>query len=94
MRDAFESGGVDMSYDAWATAFAYHLGRCGGYASVHAAHFWLVTAFAEIVSEVRGALGVGIEVHMDPRMLVLLPSGNDGLPADVGVLHYHDIRDS
>jgi hypothetical protein len=53
-----------------------------------------VTALAEIISEVRGALGVGIEVHTDPTMLVLLPNGNDGLPADVGVLHYHGIRGS
>jgi hypothetical protein len=27
-------------------------------------------------------------------MLVKLPNGNDGLPADVGVLHYHGIRGS
>jgi hypothetical protein len=27
-------------------------------------------------------------------MLVQLSSGNDGLPADVGVLHYHGIRNS
>jgi hypothetical protein len=27
-------------------------------------------------------------------MLVQLPNGNDGLPADVGVLHYHSIRGS
>jgi hypothetical protein len=41
-----------------------------------------------IISEVRGALGVGVEVLTDPMMLVQLPNGNDGLPADVGVLHY------
>jgi hypothetical protein len=50
-----------------------------------------VTALAEIVSEVRGALGVGVEVMMDPAMLVQLPNRNDGLLADVGVLHYHSI---
>jgi hypothetical protein len=50
-----------------------------------------VTALAEILSEVRGALGVGVEVLTDPTMLVQLPNGNDGLPADVGVLHYHGI---
>jgi hypothetical protein len=27
-------------------------------------------------------------------MVVQLPNGNDGLPADVGVLHYHGIRGS
>jgi hypothetical protein len=47
---------------------------------------------AEIISEVRGALGVGVEVLPDPTMLAQLPYYNDGLPADVGVLHYHDIR--
>jgi hypothetical protein len=53
-----------------------------------------VTALAEIISEVRDALGVGVEVLTNPTMLVQLPSGNDRLPADVGVLHYHGIRSS
>jgi hypothetical protein len=53
-----------------------------------------VTALAEIISKVRGAIGVGVEVLTDPTMLVQLPNGNDGLPADVGVLHYHGIRGS
>jgi hypothetical protein len=53
-----------------------------------------VTALAEIISEVRGALGVGVEVLTDPKMLGQLPNGNDGLPADVSVLHYHGIRGS
>jgi hypothetical protein len=53
-----------------------------------------VTALAEIISEVRGALGVGVEVLIDPTMLVQLPNGNDGLPADVSVLHYHGFRGS
>jgi hypothetical protein len=53
-----------------------------------------VTATAEIISEVRGALGVGVEVLTYPTMLIQLPHGNDGLPADVGVLHYHGIRGS
>jgi hypothetical protein len=54
----------------------------------------LVTALAEFISEVRGALGVGVEVLTDPTMLVQLPNGNDALPAYVGVLHYHGIRGS
>jgi hypothetical protein len=54
----------------------------------------LVTALAEIISEARGALKVGVEVLTDPTMLVQLPNVNDGLPADVGVLHYHGIRGS
>jgi hypothetical protein len=51
-------------------------------------------ALAEIMSEVRGAVGVGVEVLIliDPTMFVRrLPNG---LPADVGVLHYHGIRGS
>jgi hypothetical protein len=94
MRATFASAGVDMSDDAWATAFADHLARYGGDAYVHTAHSWLVTALAEIISEARGALGVGVEVLTDPTMLVHLPNGNDGLPADVDVLHYHGIRGS
>jgi hypothetical protein len=43
MRGSLESAGVDMPDDAWATAFADHLARCGGDASVHTAHSWLVT---------------------------------------------------
>jgi hypothetical protein len=97
MRGALASAGVDIAWaiafgDAWAIAFANHLARCSGDASVHTTHSWLVTFLAEIISEVRGALGVGVEVLTDPTMLVHLPSGNDGLPADVGVLHYHGIR--
>jgi hypothetical protein len=53
-----------------------------------------VTALAEIISEVRGALGVDVDVLTDPTMLVQLPNGNDGLPEDVGVLHFHGIRGS
>jgi hypothetical protein len=94
MRGAFASADVDMSDDAWATAFADHLARCGGDASVHTTHSWLVTALAEIVTEVRGALGDGVEVLAYPTMLLQLCNGNDGLPADMGVLHYHGIRGS
>jgi hypothetical protein len=53
-----------------------------------------VTALAEIISEVRGALGVGVEALTDPTMLVQLPNGNNGLPANVGVLHCNGIQDS
>jgi hypothetical protein len=80
MRGAFASAGVDMSDDAWASAFTDHLARCGGDASVHTAHFWLMTALAEIISEARGAPEVGVKVLTDTAMLVQLPNGNDGLP--------------
>jgi hypothetical protein len=53
-----------------------------------------VTTLAKIISEVRGALGVEVEVLTNPTMLVQLPNGNDGLPADVGVLHCHGTRGS
>jgi hypothetical protein len=85
MRSAFAPAGVYMSDDAWATAHANHLARCGGDASVNTAHYWLATALGEIISEVRDALGVGVEALADPAMLVQPPNGNDGLPADVGV---------
>jgi hypothetical protein len=51
-----------------------------------------VTALTEIISAVCDALGVGVEVLIDPTMLAQFPNGNDGLPADVGVMHYHGIR--
>jgi hypothetical protein len=53
-----------------------------------------VSALAEIISGVHGALGVGVEVLSDPTMLVQILNGNDVLPTDVGVLHYHGIRGS
>jgi hypothetical protein len=46
-----------------------------------------VTALVEIISEVRGALGVGVEAFTDLTILVQLPNDNDGL-------HYHSIRGS
>jgi hypothetical protein len=46
-----------------------------------------VAALTEIIFEVRGALGVGVEVLTYPTMLAQLPNANDGLPADVGVLN-------
>jgi hypothetical protein len=49
MRGAFALAGVDMSDDAWDSAFPDHLARCDGDASVHTAHSWLVTAVAEII---------------------------------------------
>jgi hypothetical protein len=36
-------------------------------------------ALAEIISEARGALGVGVDVLTNPTMLVQLPNGNDGI---------------
>jgi hypothetical protein len=82
MRGAFESAGVDMSDDTWVTTFATHLGRCGGGASVHAARTLLVSDIPcgnhLPTSEIRGALGVGIEVLTDPPMLVHLRISSRG----------------
>jgi hypothetical protein len=68
MRCEFHSAGVDMSDDAWATAFPNHFARCGGGTSIHTAPSKLVTALAEITTEVRGALRVGVEVLTNPTM--------------------------
>jgi hypothetical protein len=68
------------------------MARCGADASVHIAHSELVTVFAEIITGVRGILWVSVEVLTDPTILVKLPNGNDGRPADAGVFHYHGIR--
>jgi hypothetical protein len=51
-------------------------------------------ALAAIISEVRGALEVGVKALTDPLMLAHFFNGNNGLPPDVGVLHYHGIRSS
>jgi hypothetical protein len=80
MRGAFASTGVDMSDDAWAIAFSDHLARCCGDASVHPAHCWLVTVLAEIISEGRGALRVGVEILTNPTMLVQLPAATTASP--------------
>jgi hypothetical protein len=53
-----------------------------------------VTGLVEIISEARGALGVGVKVLTDPTMLVHLPNGKEDLPADLGILHYHGTRGS
>jgi hypothetical protein len=54
----------------------------------------LLTTWLDVAEIVCGEVGVDVEVLTDPAMLVELPNGNDGLPADVGVLHYHGIRGS
>jgi hypothetical protein len=60
MHCAFESVGVNMSDDECAIAFLHHLARCGGDALDYTARSFIVTALAEIISELRGALGVGV----------------------------------
>jgi hypothetical protein len=53
-----------------------------------------VTALAGIISEGRGALGLGVEMLTDPTMLVQLLKSNDGLHTDASDLHYNGIRGS
>jgi hypothetical protein len=53
-----------------------------------------VTVLAEIISKVRCVLGVGVEVLTYSTMLAQFLNGNDDLPRDVGVLHYHGNRGS
>eukprot|EP00873_Tetraselmis_striata_P035034 jgi/Tetstr1/455298/TSEL_042134.t1 len=40
----------------------------------------------------KSALGVGVEILTDPSVLVSLPKGSDGRPADVGLFGYGGIR--
>jgi hypothetical protein len=49
-------------------------------AAVHTAHSWSVPALAEIISKVRGARGVGVEVLTYPTMLVQLPTATTSSP--------------
>jgi hypothetical protein len=85
MRCAFELAGVDMLDEAWTTAFPGHLAhRCGGNASVHTAHSWVVTSLLDRMSEARSVLGVGVAVLTEPTTLVQLSNGYDGLLSDVG----------
>jgi hypothetical protein len=60
--------------------FSSSKNRCGRYALVHTTHSWLLTALSEIITEVSGALGVGVEVLKNPTMLVQLPKRNDAPP--------------
>eukprot|EP00873_Tetraselmis_striata_P010292 jgi/Tetstr1/430556/TSEL_020354.t1 len=40
----------------------------------------------------KSALGVGVQILTDPSVLVSLPKGSDGRPADVGLFGYGGIR--
>eukprot|EP00873_Tetraselmis_striata_P023479 jgi/Tetstr1/443743/TSEL_031731.t1 len=41
---------------------------------------------------VKSALGVGVQILTDPSVLLSLPMGSDGRPADVGLFGYGGIR--
>eukprot|EP00873_Tetraselmis_striata_P020875 jgi/Tetstr1/441139/TSEL_029400.t1 len=46
----------------------------------------------DICHDVKSALGVGVQILTDPSVLVSLPKGSDGRPADVGLFGYGGIR--
>eukprot|EP00873_Tetraselmis_striata_P043097 jgi/Tetstr1/463361/TSEL_008284.t1 len=92
MLARFEDAGVDFTPSTWAVAYADHVARCSGGDSNHAAHEWAAHGLSDICHDVKSALGVGVQVLTDPSVLVSLPKGSDGRPADVGLFGYGGIR--
>eukprot|EP00873_Tetraselmis_striata_P009961 jgi/Tetstr1/430225/TSEL_020054.t1 len=76
----------------WAVAYADHVARCSGGDSNHAAHEWAAHGLSDICHDVKSALGVGVQILTDPSVLVSLPKGSNGRPADVGLFGYGGIR--
>eukprot|EP00873_Tetraselmis_striata_P045942 jgi/Tetstr1/466206/TSEL_010764.t1 len=92
MLARFEDAGVEYTPSTWAVAYADHVARCSGGDSNHAAHEWAAHGFSDICHDVKSALGVGVQILTDPSVLVSLPKGSDGRPADVGLFGYGGIR--
>eukprot|EP00873_Tetraselmis_striata_P006956 jgi/Tetstr1/427220/TSEL_017408.t1 len=92
MLARFEDVGVDFTPSTWAVAYADHVARCFGGDSNHAAHEWAAHGLSDICHDVKSALGVGVQILTDPSVLVSLPKGSDGRPADVGLFGYGGIR--
>eukprot|EP00873_Tetraselmis_striata_P012895 jgi/Tetstr1/433159/TSEL_022491.t1 len=92
MLARFEDAGVEFTPSTWAVAYADHVARCSGGDSNHAAHEWAAHGLSDICHDVKSALGVGVEILTDPSVLVSLPKGSDGWPADVGLFKYGGIR--
>eukprot|EP00873_Tetraselmis_striata_P037738 jgi/Tetstr1/458002/TSEL_044513.t1 len=88
----FEDAGVEFTPSTWAVAYADHVARCSGGDSNHAAHEWAAHGLSDICHDVKSALGVGVQILTDPSVLVSLPKGSDGRPADVGLFGYGGIR--
>eukprot|EP00873_Tetraselmis_striata_P024868 jgi/Tetstr1/445132/TSEL_032930.t1 len=90
MQARFEEVGVEFTPSAWAVAYADHVARCSGGDSNHE---WAAHGLSDVCHDVKSALGVGVQILMDPSVLVSLPKGSDGRPADVGLLFgYGGIR--
>eukprot|EP00873_Tetraselmis_striata_P023889 jgi/Tetstr1/444153/TSEL_032048.t1 len=92
MLALFEDAGVEFTPSTWAVAYADHVARCSGGDSNHAAHKWAAHGLSDIYHDVKSALGVGVQILTDPSVLVSLPKGSDGRPADVGLFGYGGIR--
>eukprot|EP00873_Tetraselmis_striata_P014483 jgi/Tetstr1/434747/TSEL_023799.t1 len=92
MLARFEDAGVEFTPSTWAVAYADHVARCSGGGSNHAAHEWAAHGLSDICHDVKSALGVGVQILTDPSVLVSLPKGSDGRPADVGLFGYGGIR--
>eukprot|EP00873_Tetraselmis_striata_P027526 jgi/Tetstr1/447790/TSEL_035120.t1 len=92
MLARFEDAGVEFTPPTWAVAYGDHVARCSGGVSNHAAHEWAAHGLSDICHDVKSALGVGVQILTDPSVLVSLPKGSDGRPADVGLFGYGGIR--
>eukprot|EP00873_Tetraselmis_striata_P023627 jgi/Tetstr1/443891/TSEL_031843.t1 len=49
---------------------------------------WAAHGLSDVCHDVKSALGVGVQILTGPSVLVSLPKGNDGRPADVGRFGY------
>eukprot|EP00873_Tetraselmis_striata_P005317 jgi/Tetstr1/425581/TSEL_016002.t1 len=85
MLARFEDAGVDFTPSTWAVAYADHVARCFGGDSNHAAHEWAAHGLSDVCHDVKSALGVGVQILTDPSVLVSLPKGSDGRPAEIGL---------
>eukprot|EP00873_Tetraselmis_striata_P035177 jgi/Tetstr1/455441/TSEL_042270.t1 len=92
MLARFEDVGVEFTPSTCAVAYADHVARCSGGDSNHAAHEWAAHGLSDICHDVESALGVGVQILTDPSVLVSLPKGSAGRPADVGLFGYGGIR--
>eukprot|EP00873_Tetraselmis_striata_P000650 jgi/Tetstr1/420914/TSEL_011976.t1 len=89
MRARFEDAGVEFTPSTWAVAYVDNVARCSGGDSNHAAHEWAAHGLSD---NVKSSLDVGVQILTDPSVLVSLPKGSDGRPADVGLFGYGGIR--
>eukprot|EP00873_Tetraselmis_striata_P015256 jgi/Tetstr1/435520/TSEL_024424.t1 len=92
MLARFEDAGVEFTPSTWAVAYDDHVASCSGGDSNHAAHEWAAHGLSDICHDLKSALGVGVQILTDPPVLVSLPKGSDGRPADVGLFGYGGIR--